>query len=385
VTVSPAELVLRQGEGTRTLDARRGRTAARVVGEPETIADILAGQLAGVEAFLEGRVTITGSLSLALELETLFGARHPARWTRAERVRAGSVDTFFLEAGEGEPVILVHGLGGTNASFLPTLWALSAHHRVLAPDLPGHGETAKPIRTYDPAFYARWLEYFMKATGVERAHVVGNSLGGRIALETAITRPQRVISLALLCPAPVVHRLRRLVPFVRLLRPELSFVPLPVARRQALFAVRGLFARPDRVPSEWLEAAAGEFVRVFRQPTARIAFFSSLREVYLEEPLGADGYWERLKRIKAPTLLLWGDRDPLVPTRHASAVRKAMPHATSIMLRGCGHVPQYEMASEVNRLLLAFIADPDAVRLSPVMNRLPQTHSSRAAGAARTA
>jgi pimeloyl-ACP methyl ester carboxylesterase len=256
---------------------------------------------------------------------------------------------------------------------------------VLAPDLPGHGETGKPVCTYDARFFARWLDYFMKAVGIERAHLVGNSLGGRIALEMAITRPERVLSIALLCPAPVVHRLRRLVPLVKLLRPELSFVPLPVVERQALFALRGLFAHPERVPREWLESAAAEFVRIFRQPTARIGFFSALREIYLEEPLGVDGYWERLKKVDCPTLMLWGDRDPLVPVRHASAVRRALPHATSIMLRSCGHVPQYEMPRDVNRLLAAFIRDPESVRVTSNMNRLPQTPRSRAAGAARTA
>lgn len=374
----------------------RGRAQTTVTGDAETITALLHGDLAGVEAFLTDRIHIEGSLALALEMETLFGSgRHPRRWARAGHLKAAGIHTFYLDAGRPgagrPPVVLIHGLGGTNASFLPTLWDLSRNHRVIAPDLPGHGDSGKPIRRYDATFYATWLTALLDELGIEKAHLVGNSLGGRISLEMGIVQAKRVASITLLAAAPVVHRLRGLVPVVRLLRPELSLVPLPMLRSHALYAVRSLFAHPGRVPQRWFEAAADEFVRVFREPGARVAFFSSLREIYLEEPLGRDGYWTRLRRVKAPTLMLWGDRDPLVPGRHAGAVRRALPHATSIMLRDCGHVPQYELPREVNRLIRRHLEEveaftsPGPASISDGMNRLPQIASARAAGAVRTA
>src|SRR5437588_524991 len=153
----------------------------------------------------------------------------------------------------------------------------------------------------------------LNTLGLDRVHLVGNSLGARVALEVAMKAPERVDRLVLLAAAPIVHRLRQLVPLVRLLRPELAAIPIPMLRAEALFALRGLFAKPSRMPDEWLEAAADEFVRVFRDPGARVAFFSSLREIYLEEPHGDLGYWNRLQSVSAPALFVWGDHDPLVP------------------------------------------------------------------------
>jgi len=152
---------------TPTLNIEAGREAwilqaellgsrTRVEGNAKVVAGILHGERSGLEAFLQQKIRVSGSLSLALQLETLFGnGRHPARYARTSRVQAAGIDTFFMECGSGPPVILLHGLGATNASMLTSLWALSRHHRVIAPDLPGHGETAKPAARYDATFFGR--------------------------------------------------------------------------------------------------------------------------------------------------------------------------------------------------------------------------------------
>jgi pimeloyl-ACP methyl ester carboxylesterase len=338
------------------LQAHVGGAAATVTGDARTVSAILDGRQSGLKAFLDGRIRVRGNLALALQLETRFanGRRH-RRSPVTVRVRAGRLDTFYLESGTGPPVILLHGLGATNASFLTTLWDLAADHRVLAPDLPGHGDSDKPIGKYDAAFYGRWLLDFMEATETRQAHLVGNSLGARIALEAAIVSPERVGRLVLLAAAPVVHRLRQLVPFVRLLRPELAAVPLPVLRSQALSALHSLFAKPERMPEGWFEAAADEFARVFKAPGARVAFFSSLKEIYLEEPFGEAGFWSRLGGMRRPALFVWGQRDPLVPLAHAKAVAKCLPNAGSVVLRDCGHVPQFELPGATNRLIRRFL------------------------------
>ena len=349
-------LAIEAGREAWILQAELAGSRARVEGDPRVVAGILHGDRSGLEAFLKGKIRVSGSLALALQLETLFGnGRHPARYARSRRVVAAGVDTFYLDCGAGPPVILLHGLGATNASMLTTLWELSRSHRVIAPDLPGHGETAKPGVRYDAGFFAGWLHALAGRLGLERPDLVGNSLGGRVALEAAITAPDRVGRVALLAAAPVVHRLRRLVPVVRALQPGMAVVPLPMGERQALAILRALFAEPSRMPAAWFQAAAAEFARVWRQPGARVAFFSALREIYLEEPHGEQGYWRRLATVGNPTLLLWGDRDPLVPLAHARAVSRALPHATSYVLENCGHVPQYELPELTNRLLGRFL------------------------------
>lgn len=354
---STPTLAIEAGKEAWILQAELSGSRARVEGDAKVVAGILHGDRSGLEAFLQQKIRVTGSLALALQLETLFGnGRHPERYARSRRVMAAGIDTFYLECGSGPPVILLHGLGATNASMLTTLWALSRDHRVIAPDLPGHGETGKPAARYDAAFFLRWLTAFISKLGLERPHLAGNSLGGRISLEAAISAPDRVDRVALLCAAPVVHKLRQLVPVVRALRPEMAVVPLPMGEKQALAILRSLFAEPSRMPLDWFEAAAGEFARVWRLPGARVAFFSALREIYLEEPHGESGYWRRLAKAKNPTLLIWGEKDPLVPLAHARAVSRALPHATSLVLENCGHVPQYELPELTNRLLRGFFA-----------------------------
>jgi pimeloyl-ACP methyl ester carboxylesterase len=331
----------------------------RILSDPETLATVVSGQRSGVEAFLKGRLRVRGNLALALRLDSIFhpGPRH-VRWPRSQTIRAGRLHTSYLEGGTGEPVILLHGLGATNASFLPTMWSLARDHRVLAPDLPGFGDSAKPIRPYDPAFFASWLRDFMDSVGVKRAHVIGNSMGGRVALEIAMRHPERVDRIVLLCPSPAFIKGREFVRVVRFLRPELALIPVPISHRQVVRSTRAIFARPERLPYAWYEAAADEFLRVFSTPRGRIAFFSAARQIYLEEPWGETGFWDRLHAVKAPALFVWGDRDWLVPARFARHVTDALPRSASVVLEDCGHVPQYELPRKTDRLVRDFLEAP---------------------------
>ena len=145
---------------------------------------------------------LRGNLALALKLDGVFDRRdRPSDRTHPGRVLAAGVDTFYLEAGSGPPIILLHGLAMTNASMMSTLAALAKDHRVIAPDLPGFGDTGKPEAAYDPAFFSRWLIAFMDAMKIDRAAIAGNSMGGRIAIETALVAPHRVDKLVLFAPS----------------------------------------------------------------------------------------------------------------------------------------------------------------------------------------
>jgi pimeloyl-ACP methyl ester carboxylesterase len=324
--------------------------------DEDTLVDLIEGRRSGVGAFLDGRLKVRGNLALSLRLDGLFERPdRPPRFPRSRTVTAGRLRTFFLEAGEGPPVILLHGLGATNASFLPTMWDLARDHRVLAPDLPGFGDSAKPIRAYRAGFYARWLSGFMGAAGVERADLVGNSMGGRVALEMGMDEPDRVDRMALLAPSPAFIRRREFVRLVRFLRPELAVLPVPMFHRHVVRGIRFMFARPDRLPDEWYAAAADEFIRVFRTGRGRIAFFSAAREIYLEEPYGEDGFWDRLPGMGRPALFVWGERDRLVPASFERHVQRAIPNARSVVLPDCGHVPQYELPERTHELIRGFL------------------------------
>ncbi|HEU0129595.1 MAG TPA: alpha/beta fold hydrolase [Mycobacteriales bacterium] len=327
-----------------------------------TLLDVVEGRTSGIEAFLDGRLRVDGDLSLSLRLDGLFGGEaadaRPVRFPRAAMVPAGRIRTFHLEAGPPDalPVVLLHGLGATNASMLPTLWDLARDHHVLAPDLPGHGASAAPWGAYDARFFAAWLADYLDAVGVDRAVLVGNSLGGRVSLEIALLEPERVRGLVLLAPAVAFRRLRQFVPAVRLARPELAALPLPMTRGMARLTLRRMFSQPSRLTSQSYDAAAGEFVRVYKRPGYRVAFFSSLRQIYLDDAFGDAGFWRRLPDLKPPALFLWGARDRLVPAGFARHVAAAVPDATSIVLDDCGHVPQFELPDRTHEEVRRFLA-----------------------------
>jgi pimeloyl-ACP methyl ester carboxylesterase len=255
-------------------------------------------------------------------------------------------------------VVLLHGLGATGASFLPTLWDLSRDHHVFAVDLPGFGESDKPVRPLHPAYFAKWLVSLLDAVALDRAHLVGNSMGGRIALEAGLRHPDRVDRLVLLAPSLAWRRYRAAAGLVRLLRPELGALPLPMLHRLVVRLLRSAFAHPDRVPLAAMNAAADEFVRVYGTPRGRIAFFHAAREIYLEDPHGTKGFWDRLPSLSRPALFIFGGRDWLVPRSFVRHVRKAVPSARVEVFHDCGHVPQFEVPERTHAMVRAFFARP---------------------------
>jgi pimeloyl-ACP methyl ester carboxylesterase len=349
---------LRRGQAKLSTGRRRGADST-IFADAPTLTAVVEGRLTGLQAFLEGRLFMRGNIALALEVDDLLPppSRDP-RAPRCHRVMADGVRSFYLEAGRrgAPPVVLIHGLGATGASFLPTVWDLSSDYHVIAVDLPGFGESDKPVRPLHPEFFARWLVALLDALSIERASLVGNSMGGRVALEAGIRSPSRVERLVLLAPSLAWRRYRFAVGLVRLLRPEIAVTPLPVLHRLALGVLRSLFAEPQRVPRAAMEAAADEFVRVFATPRGRVAFFHAAREIYLEDPHGVRGFWDRLPSLSRPALFLFGDRDWLVPRAFARHVRRALPSARCELLHDCGHVPQFELPEETHRLIRGFLS-----------------------------
>ena len=342
--------------------ARRGAAADPTLvvhGSAAVLADVVAGRESGVSAFLDGRLTVRGDLSLSLHLDGLFAhdPDRPMRYARAEQVTAMEVHTSYLEAGppDAPPVLLLHGLGATNASMLPLLDDLAADHRVIAPDLPGFGATAAPAGPYNPAWFAAWVESFQGVTGSRGAVLVGNSLGGRVALECGLAHPRSVRALVLLTPSPAFRRLRQYVPLVRLVSPQLARLPLPTNHRVVVEGIRAMFSDPDRLPGPWYDAAADEVTRVLSDRAHRVAFFSCARQIYLEDAYGRNGFWQRLPGLLPPALFLWGDRDRLVPSSFARHVADALPSAGSVVLDDCGHVPQFEHPETTMLLLREFL------------------------------
>jgi pimeloyl-ACP methyl ester carboxylesterase len=323
---------------------------------------------------LSGDLTVRGNVALALQLDGLFpgDGRDPAR-VRAGHAVADGTETFFLEAGPADapPVILVHGLGATNASMLPLIPRLARRYHVLAPDLPGHGGTEARSARYEARFLGQWLCAFLAKTCDRPAAVIGNSLGGRTALQAALDCPESIRSLILLCPALALRRMRQLVPLIRLVPDGVASLPVVVPRPIAAMGLKRLFADPGRLPQSWHQAATDEFLRLQHNRANRYATLSALRHIYLDEPFGDAGFWNRLPLLQPPALFVWGDRDALVPAgRFARHVTEALPNVRSVVLRDCGHVPQFEHPDRTAALVEGFLRET-AQRQDPQRDRVP--------------
>jgi pimeloyl-ACP methyl ester carboxylesterase len=322
-----------------------------------------AGELSGVDAFQRRLLSVRGNLDQAVAFEGLFrlpNGRPPL--LHISEVPVGRHRISTLSMGSGDPVLLLHGLGGTRASMFDTASTLSEKYRVYAVDLPGFGSSSKPaIGGYNPGWFAEILLGLMDELELPVAHVVGNSMGGRIAIEMGLTAPERVSALGLLCPAVAWMR-RGFHPIVRLLRPEFGRLPHAFTRSMVAAQFWSIFNDPDCLDPAVGDVIIDEFRRIYASAGARYAFLASARNIYLERPLGRGGFYPRLAELEPPALFVWGSHDPLVPPAFRRHVAKWLPGAEQVTLPDCGHVPQVEQPDKTNELLTSFFAKTERSR-----------------------
>ncbi len=339
--------------GAATAAAAGERPDAVLTADEDTWRQLSVDLRGGMSAYQSGRLSVRRNLHVGVGfLAATSGAPEPGR-LRFRTVTTRSGRLSILEAGVGPPVMALHGLGGTKGSFLPTVAALGDRFRVIAVDLPGFGDSDKPIgAAYDPRFFAGAAIDLLGALALDRVDLIGNSLGGRIALEIALRHPGRVGRLALLAPSLAWRRDRPWVPLLRLTRPELGLVQL--APRPLVEAiVHRLIPGAD---DGWTAAGVDEFLRAYLTPAGRAAFYAAARHIYLEEPHGEKGFWTRLRTLQPDALFVWGRRDRLVPIAFERHVADAVPRAHHLEL-DCGHVPQVEDPKRTHAALAAFLSD----------------------------
>jgi pimeloyl-ACP methyl ester carboxylesterase len=325
---------------------------AVLTADGDTWAHIAADARSGMGAYQSGRLSVRHNLHVGVGfLAATSGATEAGR-LRFRTIATSGAKLSIVEAGTGPAVLALHGLGGTKGSFLPTVAALAGQFRVIAVDLPGFGESDKPIgASYAARFFAAGGIDLLDALELDRVHLIGNSLGGRIALEIALRDPGRVGRLALLAPSLAWRRDRPWVPLLRLTRPELGLVQL--APRPVVEAiVHRLIPGADQ---GWTAAGVDEFLRAYLTPAGRAAFYAAARHIYLEEPHGEQGFWTRLQTLAPDALFVWGRQDKLVPIAFARHVTDALPRARHLEL-DCGHVPQIERPTQTHAALAAFLA-----------------------------
>ena len=261
----------------------------------------------------------------------------------------------YIEMGEGPPLLLIHGLAGSWQNWLETIPYFARTRRVLAPDLPGFGDSPLPPEKISIPGYGRLLDHFCTSLGAERGSVIGNSMGGFIAAEVAIAHPQRVDKLVLVSAAGITaehQRNERALALMRRFEAALAWAsthPKPnfLLRPRGRQALRLVFAHPEKLPGPLLfEQAKG---------SGKPGFIDAL------DALSAYPLRDRLERISVPTLIIWGERDRLVPLRDADVFEELIPDARKIVYADTGHVSMLERPARFNQDVDDFLEGSDPV------------------------
>ncbi len=263
----------------------------------------------------------------------------------------------YWTTGEGDPVVLVHGLGGSIDHWRYTIEPLAAYFQVYAPDLPGFGRSDKPREHPSFATQAEFLKNLMLGFGISRFHLVGHGAGGAIALHLAHEFPYMVHKLVLVAALGFgreVHWSYRLKSLPLL--GELLTLPSRLNTRQT---VKQLFYRHDLVTRECINT----YYRLARLPGASRFFLAATR--YSVDAGGirrevVQSVQAQAREITAPTMIIWGREDWILPAAQAETARQLIAGAQLRILDECGHLPMVEKAQEFNELLLSFLSpNPD--------------------------
>jgi pimeloyl-ACP methyl ester carboxylesterase len=253
----------------------------------------------------------------------------------------------YLEAGHGAPVVLLHGLGGDGSRWGPNIEPLARDFRVFALDQIGFGESDKPLANYHTGMLAEFLVGFLKAVGVQKASLVGNSMGAGVALYTAAKFPQAVERIVLAdgggyrsesgraAAAPTADALRR------------RQIQNSVTREETREFFRILFHDKSLVTDKMVDDQLAMRLRS--------AFTISKIQESGEKGLGSLTEAE-VRAVKAPTLIVWGKYDELANPAGADRLEQAIAGSRKVIIDNCGHMPQLEKTDEFNSLVRQFLS-----------------------------
>ena len=274
-------------------------------------------------------------------------------------------DVAYRTAGNGPVVVLVHGMAGSSATWAPVIDGLAEHFTVLAHDLPGHGESAKPDDgDYSLGSFASNVRDLLVALGHDSATIVGQSLGGGVAMQFAYQFPARCERLVLVGSGGLGREVSPLLralafPGIEYLFPVLFASVWSHAGRELLNGLRRVGLRPS--------AYVDEIWRSFESladPATRTAFGRTLRSVI---DLGGQRVSanDRLSLADSvPTLIVWGANDDIIPCEHAAAAHERLPHSRIEVFDGVGHFPHCEAPERFQQVLIDFVESTEPAMLT---------------------
>ena len=269
----------------------------------------------------------------------------------SRRVTIDGINTHYVEAGAGRPLLLFHGLGASVATWRDNIGPLARSFRVVAVDLPGHGDSEKPNIDYHPAAMVRFIASFAEATGLDRPAVIGNSVGGALGLMTALKHPDLVSGLVLVDSASLG---RDVSLYIRLVSVPLLGEVLESSKiGGSRFMLKHVFHDPSFATPELVD----ELYRSHRMRGAKEAVVRVIRRTV--SLLGVrDEYvlTDRLESLPIPTMVVWGANDRIFPVSQAYHSSASSPRTTLHVFDDCGHWPHMEKADAFNAAVVNFLS-----------------------------
>lgn len=297
-----------------------------------------------MRAICVGLLAAAACRAPALPADRAFPAGTPFT---AREVDVDGTRVRYVDVGKGVPVVLLHGLGASMYTWRKNIAPIAAAgFRVIAFDNRGFGFSDQPASGYDNAAYARLAVALLDSLHLADAALVGHSMGGAIAAQVAITYPRRVRGLILIGAAglgvrePLLFRVARWPVVGRAL---LAFRGRGLTGR----ILRSMYADPSRVTEEDVDQ--------YYAPLVRVGYAHALREVLRH--FRFDGLSGQLDRVAAPTLILWGGYDRVVPLPLGRAFAAGIPRSALLIVPNAGHAVQEEAPDEVNRLVIKFLSE----------------------------
>jgi pimeloyl-ACP methyl ester carboxylesterase len=289
-----------------------------------------------------------------------YGSRGRSKWLDIDwRQHLRSITVHdarvnYVEMGDGPPVIFIHGLAGCWQNWLENIPRFAERHRVVAVDLSGFGHSELPREEISIPGYGRFIDAFLGEIGIEKATLVGNSMGGFIAAETAISHPSRVEKLVLVSAAggPALRE-RNDASQARVMRAARMLAPIAaaaIARREHLIRRprlrRMLLLKVARHP----ELIEPELCYEVASGGGKPGFLDALQAI-----LDYD-FEHRIGEISCPTLIIWGRNDEIVPVEDAYEYERLIPDSRKVIFEETGHVPMVERPVRFNRLVEEFVS-----------------------------
>ena len=268
----------------------------------------------------------------------------------------------YRVSGRGPLLVLLHGIAGSGATWEDVMLRLSSHHTVIAPDLLGHGDSAKPRADYSLGAYANGIRDLLGALGYDRGTIVGHSLGGGVALQFAYQFPERCERLVLVSSGGLGRDVHPLLRAAALPGAEAVLPWLCIAGRRGVATITRLFGRVGLRASSDLEEIWRNFSSL-EESAARKAFLHTVRGII---DLGGQrvSATDRLYlAAELPTLIVWGERDPLIPVHHAREAQKRIPGSRLEIFPKAGHFPYLEDPRRFAAAVLDFVQATEPMSL----------------------